>query len=82
MWAVYDLSAKWRAIIRRIQKRTEIYQQALSRCNFWIEEQQGQATARLEELSEAIQSCIAESADAKSMEVRFNCLPLYLCYKP
>lgn len=65
---MYDLSAKWRAMVRRKEKRTEVYQQALLRCESWMEGE-GESS-RLYELAEAIRSCISSTVDASNMEVR------------
>lgn len=81
MWAVYDLSAKWRALVRRKEKRTEVYQQALTRCESWMTAEDS-AGLKLQELHEAIDSCISQTAEAESMEVRYVCCwhPLPLIY--
>ena len=64
---MYDLSAKWRAMLKRKQKRTEVYQLAHQRCQAWLQTEDG--GSRLEEVQEAIQACITDTADADSMEV-------------
>ncbi len=62
-----DLSARWRALQRRKEKRTEAFQQALVRCQSWLEGEEG--SQKLQDLQAAIQDCIAQTADAETMEV-------------
>jgi hypothetical protein len=66
LWAVYDLSSKWRAMVRRKEKRMEVYRSSLSRCESWMT---GESDARLQLLCDSIHSCIDETAEANSMEV-------------
>ena len=54
--------------MRRKEKRTEAFQQALVRCHSWLEGVE--ASQKLEDLQAAIQDCIAETAEADSMEVK------------
>lgn len=61
LWAVYDLSFKWRALARRKEKRTDVYKASLARYEKLATEE-GQVCA-------SIQSCIDEAAEANSMEV-------------
>jgi len=66
LWAVYDLSSKWRALVRRKEKRMEVYRSSLARCETWMS---GESDSRLQVVCDSIQSCIDEIAEANSMEV-------------
>ena len=76
LWAVHDLSAKWRAMVKRRERRMEAFRLAQARCEVLIQQQDaGEPDSQLEELQQAIQSCIAEAAEADSMEVQCHHTP-------
>ena len=71
LWAVHDLSAKWRAMVKRRERRMEAFKLAQARCEVLVQQQDvGEPDPQLEELRQAIQSCVAEAAEANSMEVK------------
>ena len=69
MWAVYDLSSKWRALVKRKKKRAEVYKASLDRWQPLASEDD----PRVQQLCDSIQSCIDEAVDANSMEVLASC---------
>ena len=68
LWAVYDLSSKWRALVKRKKKRAEVYKASLDRWQPLASEED----PRVQQLCESIQSCIDEAVEANSMEVLLN----------
>lgn len=69
LWAVHDLAAKWRALVRRKEKRSGVFKAALGRCQALEEDREGSPDPQLTELAEAIQGCLNQLPEATSMEV-------------
>ena len=54
---------------KRKERRLEAFQQALARCETWMQEDVD-AIDRLAEVEQGIQACISQVTEAESMEVR------------
>lgn len=76
LWAVQDLASKWRGLIKRKEKRLEVFKAALSRCEALLAEQDGDSDHLLGDMFSALQSCINDATEANSMEVLISALQL------
>ena len=68
LWAVYDLSSKWRALVKRKEKRLEAYRIAAARLDTLASENPD-FEADISSVKASVQSCVEAATEAQTMDV-------------
>ena len=74
LWAVYDLSSKWRALVKRKEKRLEAYRIAAARLDTLASENPD-FEADISSVKASVQSCVEAATEAQTMDVSISKTP-------